>query len=115
MDATTLSAVREKPDDSAGLSDSKDDVPQLPHLDNGLQREESEGSKIKAPLIDIPMKYRAGAFAFIVFFSTGPAFAEYTLGPLKSTIRKELNVNSESQPQPRRREGDKWADERRPV
>jgi hypothetical protein len=44
----------------------------------------------------IPMKYRIMAFAFVVFFSTGAAFAEITLGPLKSTLKKELGLNSMS-------------------
>jgi len=96
MDAKTPYTVEEKPNDPTGLSD----VDALPNLSRDSDADSDkhitpEGTKIKAPLIDIPMKYRIGAFAFIVFFSTGPAFAEYTLGPLKSTIRRELNVNSE--------------------
>jgi hypothetical protein len=43
----------------------------------------------------IPMKYRIMAFAFVLFFSTGAAFAEVTMGPLKSTLQRELNLNSE--------------------
>lgn len=48
-----------------------------------------------APL-DIPLKYRLVALVTILFYTTGAAFAESTLGPLKSTFVKELNINSES-------------------
>lgn len=48
-----------------------------------------------APL-DIPMKYRLVALVTILFYTTGAAFAESTLGPLKSTFVKELHINSES-------------------
>lgn len=43
---------------------------------------------------DIPLKYRLMAFSLILLFSTGSAFAESTLGPLKSTLVKELNLNN---------------------
>lgn len=46
-----------------------------------------------APL-DIPFKYRMVALVTILFYTTGAAFAESTLGPLKSTFVKELNINS---------------------
>lgn len=51
----------------------------------------------KTKAVDIPMKYRWTAFAFILVYSTGAAFAEATLGPLKSTLLKELKINSESE------------------
>jgi hypothetical protein len=47
-------------------------------------------------IIDIPAKYRWTAFAFILVYSTGAAFCEATLGPLKSTLLKELKINSMS-------------------
>jgi hypothetical protein len=44
---------------------------------------------------DIPLKYRLMALSCILFFTTGSAFAESTLGPLKSTFVRELKINSE--------------------
>jgi hypothetical protein len=46
-------------------------------------------------IIHIPQRYRWTAFAFILVYSTGAAFTEATLGPLKSTLLKELKINSE--------------------
>jgi hypothetical protein len=46
--------------------------------------------------VEIPFKYRWTAFAFILVYSTGAAFAESVLGPLKSTLLKELQINSKS-------------------
>jgi hypothetical protein len=42
----------------------------------------------------IPQKYRWIAFSMIIFFATGSGFAEGTLGPLKSTLVKQLKINS---------------------
>lgn len=50
-----------------------------------------------APL-DIPLKYRWVALVTILFYTTGAAFAESTLGPLKSTFVRELKINSECNP-----------------
>lgn len=44
----------------------------------------------------IPLKYRLTAVAMILFISTGTAFAEVTMGPLKSTLQRELGLNSAS-------------------
>lgn len=44
----------------------------------------------------IPLKYRLSALAMVLFISTGTAFAEVTMGPLKSTLQRELNLNSTS-------------------
>lgn len=44
----------------------------------------------------IPLKYRLAALAMVLFISTGTAFAEVTMGPLKSTLQRELKLNSES-------------------
>lgn len=44
----------------------------------------------------IPLKYRLTALAMILFISTGTAFAEVTMGPLKSTLQRELKLNSMS-------------------
>lgn len=43
----------------------------------------------------IPQKYRWIAFSMIIFFATGSGFSEGTLGPLKSTLIKQLKINSE--------------------
>jgi hypothetical protein len=50
------------------------------------------GQKIKV----IPLHIRWIAFSFILFISTGSAFAESIVGPLKSTLLRELKINSES-------------------
>lgn len=42
----------------------------------------------------IPLKYRLVAFAMIVLFSTGSSYAQGVISPLKSTLRKELNINN---------------------
>ena len=44
----------------------------------------------------IPLKYRLMALAMVLFISTGTAFAEVTMGPLKSTLQRELKLNSRS-------------------
>jgi hypothetical protein len=46
--------------------------------------------------VDIPQRYRWTAFAFILVYSTGAAFTDSVLGPLKSTLLKELKINSMS-------------------
>jgi hypothetical protein len=50
---------------------------------------------VKQHVVDIPMRHRLIAFSMILFFSTGAAFSEATLGPLKSTLLKQLKINSE--------------------
>lgn len=45
-------------------------------------------------MIDIPAKYRWTALAFIIVYSSGAAFTDISLGPLKSTLLKELKINS---------------------
>lgn len=67
--------------------DEKDDI--SPDSDtDGILQDHPEGH--------IPMKLRIMAFAFVLFFSTGAAFAEVTMGPLKSTLQRELGLNSKS-------------------
>lgn len=44
---------------------------------------------------DIPWRYRLLAFSMIIFFATSSSFCENTLGPLKSTLIKELKITSE--------------------
>jgi hypothetical protein len=57
---------------------------------------DKDGILAEHPEGHIPMKLRIMAFAFILFFSTGAAFAEVTMGPLKSTLQKKLDLNSMS-------------------
>jgi len=68
--------------------DEKDDITPEFESDKGILPGHPEGH--------IPMKLRIMAFAFVLFFSTGAAFAEVTMGPLKSTLQRELGLNSTS-------------------
>lgn len=68
---------------------------ELTDLDEKDTKEESMAEQPVGPSV-IPMKYSLLAFSMIVFFATGSSFAEGTLGPLKSTLRKELKISSES-------------------
>jgi len=55
---------------------------------------EIEKAGIAVQVSDTPLKYRLLALSCILFFTTGSAFAESTLGPLKSTFVRELKINS---------------------
>ena len=68
--------------------DEKDDITPESDSDKGILPDHPEGH--------IPMRLRIMAFAFVLFFSTGAAFAEVTMGPLKSTLQRELGLNSTS-------------------
>jgi hypothetical protein len=70
--------------------DEKDDIAPDSNSDKSILPDHPEGH--------IPMKLRIMAFAFVLFFSTGAAFAEVTMGPLKSTLQRELGLNSTSIP-----------------
>jgi hypothetical protein len=70
--------------------DEKDDIAIDSNSDKSILPDHPEGH--------IPMKLRIMAFAFVLFFSTGAAFAEVTMGPLKSTLQRELGLNSTSFP-----------------
>ncbi|BEJ14818.1 hypothetical protein CspHIS471_0405850 [Cutaneotrichosporon sp. HIS471] len=60
------------------------------------KKEESVSASDVTPLqvTDTPLKYRIIALSCILFFTTGAAFAESTLGPLKSTFVRELKINN---------------------
>jgi hypothetical protein len=45
---------------------------------------------------DIPWRYRITAGLMIMLFAFGSSLSETTLGPLKSTLRKELDITSKS-------------------
>lgn len=79
-------------DKAAALSstDSKEDVA-ADRFNSGANKLANE---ISWQVDDIPLKYRCIAFVFIMLFSTGAALAEATLGPLKSTLVKELDLTS---------------------
>jgi hypothetical protein len=82
-----LPVLGAQPASPIAQDDEKDDI--APYADkDGILAEHPEGQ--------IPMKYRIMAFAFVVFFSTGAAFAEVTMGPLKSTLVRELGLTSTS-------------------
>jgi hypothetical protein len=68
--------------------DEKDDLSPETGSEKSILPDHPEGH--------IPMKLRIMAFAFVLFFSTGAAFAEVTMGPLKSTLQRELGLNSTS-------------------
>lgn len=51
-------------------------------------------SQIPHQVTDTPLHLRLIALSMILFFTTGAAFAESTLGPLKSTFVKELKINN---------------------
>jgi hypothetical protein len=54
-----------------------------------------EGIRRNVPVRHIPRKYQIMAFAMIIFFNTSSSYSESTLSPLKSIIRKEMNITSE--------------------
>lgn len=62
------------------------------------QSNTNENENESNPIIElkpsIPWRYKLTAFAFIVLWGTGSTLAEHTLGPLKSTIVRELKVTS---------------------
>lgn len=70
----------------SGLSEEKD-------LDNLTD----EAGQRAVPLRHIPRKYQIIAFCMIIFFNTSSSFSESTLSPLKSTIRSEMKITSESE------------------
>lgn len=51
-------------------------------------------SEIPHQVTDTPLHLRLIALSMILFFTTGAAFAESTLGPLKSTFVRELKINN---------------------
>lgn len=79
-------------------------VPSLPRAhDNIIQPQLQEKDDLEEPgdvephglqAILMPLRVRLIAFSFVLFFSTGAAFAESTIGPLKSTLMRELGMNS---------------------
>lgn len=85
-------------------AETSDDIAQLPrdpdgrvqkpssHLDATIKRSEDA---LVLPVDSIPWKYRIPAFCLIVLFGTGASFADVTIGPLKSTLIRELKINSQ--------------------
>ena len=64
-------------------------------LDNANKDADEDGVAANIKQV-IPWKYRLVAFTFIVFWGTALTFADQTLGPLKSTMIRELGVTSRS-------------------
>jgi hypothetical protein len=96
-----MSAVADRPPNSETTSqdeDYDDDKAVVARCEDPKEMGDKNklANEINWQIDDIPLKYRIMAFCFVVLFSTGAAFAEATLGPLKSTIMKELNLNSTS-------------------
>lgn len=63
---------------------------------NDIHEKENDTETSSQTSVYIPQKYRWMAFSMIIFFATGSSFAEGTLGPLKSTLVKQLKINSKS-------------------
>lgn len=57
------------------------------------EQEENDNAAIVKP--EMPWKYKGVAFACVLLWGSGAWFADSTFGPLKSTIVRELKVNSE--------------------
>jgi len=74
------------------LVDSKEHG-EVPTLQDDLDVNEGDP---RASRRFIPRKYQFIAFSMIIFFNTSSSFSESTLSPLKSIIRKELGVTSET-------------------
>ena len=66
------------------------------HESNDHSKEHDHEPVLPKSEAAIPLKYRLMALAMVLFISTGTAFAEVTMGPLKSTLQRELKLNSES-------------------
>jgi len=78
------------PGELASASENAEKIPGEEEDDSGSI---GPSSLVPPPLI-IPLRYRLLAFSMIIFFATGSSFAENTLSPLKSTVRKELKVTN---------------------
>jgi hypothetical protein len=63
----------------------------MPEAD-GYDNSEAPAIAPRPPII--PMRYRLMSFWMILFFATGSSYAESTLSPLKSTLRKELKITN---------------------
>ena len=50
---------------------------------------------LTSPIQQIPWRYRITAGLMIMLFAFGSSLSETTLGPLKSTLRRELDITSE--------------------
>ncbi|KAK8843522.1 hypothetical protein IAR55_007182 [Kwoniella newhampshirensis] len=92
-----MSSIERKPSHTSSDEEKvdKDVVPEtmVPHLTQG--EDGGRDDQLDAASFDkkdIPFRYRLLAMSMILFFATGSSFAEGTLGPLKSTIRKKLKI-----------------------
>lgn len=84
------SDVAKLPLDQPGDGDRTVDSP----LDGGLPSLDNQDPKPGASLI--PWRFKILAGSMILLFSFGSSFSETTLGPLKSTLIRELGITSES-------------------
>lgn len=89
-------------DGSGTPFDETDKTLSIPGLDAQPEHLVSPFAKDQQPectisgVVDIPWKYRIPAFYMILVWGTGASFADVTIGPLKSTLIKQLGINSES-------------------
>lgn len=98
MATDTRMVVLAKPHELNELSRTDTREGELP-IDGTVEKKErsvfeDDGEAIPHQVTDTPLKYRLIALSCILFFTTGAAFAESTLGPLKSTFVRELKINS---------------------
>lgn len=77
------------------------DLERTPTREYATEADDKKELSVYAPtepvphqVTDTPLKLRLIALSCILFFTTGAAFAESTLGPLKSTFVRELKINS---------------------
>jgi hypothetical protein len=69
---------------------SPNDIDGVPVLPRDVPPEDASFDQAQ-----IPLRYRLLAFSMIILFSTGSSYYENVLSPLKSTLLKELKINSE--------------------
>ena len=86
--------LAEEPKTDPTYDQPLDTVPQV-YLDDSTADGHSGKDQLTIDgVIDIPWKYRIPAFCLILVWGTGASFADITIGPLKSTLIRELKINS---------------------
>lgn len=90
-----------KEQDDRSIKSEANLSPTLPRLTHSTS-DDGKTSEGELPTLkiasagDIPWKWRIPAFCLILVWGTGASFADVTIGPLKSTLIRELGINSES-------------------
>lgn len=86
--------VGEKPLDSPGSATRQQlDSESAKHFHHDETLSDTSSAHLDGEL-DIPTRYRVGAFLLVVLFSTGSNYAEGVISPLKTRLRKELKITS---------------------